>query len=254
MKYFLKLLILLILSFLFSFQEIVNILPVDKYGERKINDFSSKNIGFSLDIREIKNNDKINLQYSSSSSVDESTILYYWANEIYTSKNFTKIPAKKNHYCGGSSTSEDFMKGKTYTKYCNIEKENNYNTLIIIVNKQKSNGFSYTNFQITHTKYDTSKIILIIVLCIFASIFIVIIIASIYICCRRINKIPSTTLAPITYNDNNQNYNYNNNQYNFNNNATPNYNQNNYQGYNYQGNNYQGYNYQGNNYQGYNYH
>lgn len=53
MKYFWKLLILLILSFLFSFQEIVNILPVDKYGERKINDFSSKNIGFSLDIREI---------------------------------------------------------------------------------------------------------------------------------------------------------------------------------------------------------
>ena len=78
--------------------------------------------------------------------------------------------------CEGISRSE--ILGKvTYSIYYIVDKQNNsYNTLIIQVNRQND----YNDYEVSHTKYNTNKIMYIIIVSIIGLIIIVIIIGIIY--------------------------------------------------------------------------
>ena len=130
--------------------------------------------------------------------------------------------------CQGNSRSE--ILGKvTYSIYYIVDKQNNsYNTLIIQVNRQND----YNDFEVSHTKYNTNKIMIIIFIFVFVLIFLFVIIGVIYEKCYK--RISLQNYRLMGTNNNNENHiHYNNNQYNnFNSNSNTNSNQ----YFNYQGN------------------
>ena len=225
MKHFKKLILfLIILSF--SYEEEQQYIPIDKYGKEKKNNFIESNIMFALDIREIK--ESIYLTYSSSVKINLNLIQYYWSKENYKNIHNLIVDSNIKSSCEGISRSE--ILGKvTYSIYCIVDKQNDsYNTLIIQVNRQNY----YNDFEVSHTKYNTNKIMIIIFIIVFVLISLFIIIGIIYEKCYK--RIYVQNYRFMDTNNNNENYTpYNNNQYNnFNSNSYTNSNQ----YFNYQGN------------------
>ena len=159
MKYSI-ILILLLISISLSFN--LSYISIDKYGKYKIKNFTESYVVFTLDIREIKNNNNnfIYLKFSSSNQIYNSGILYSWSYENY--KNITFIQAYNfytNIKCVARKT--EIFDHITYSHYCSFNNKNNsYNTLIIKVYRRiPEKNVAYNNFEIYHNKYNIIKII-----------------------------------------------------------------------------------------------
>ena len=164
------------LSFLNSEQ--LEIIPIEKYGKKKINDFS-KHILFSLDISDIKKGENIYLTYSSSNPMNDLYATYYWTKDNYKKVNRNNTINAYSAQSSGNSVTTIGGK-KTYSFYYYLEKiDSSYNTLVIYLLKGTSlHYFEY--LEIKKTKNNPMTGILI-----FVVVFILIILVSIICCCCK---------------------------------------------------------------------
>ncbi len=169
------------LSFLNSAQ--LEIIPIEKYGKKKINDFY-QHILFLLDIRDIKKGENIYLTYSSSNPMKDLYATYNWTKDYYKNVNINNTINAYSVKSSGSS--ETTIAGKkTYSFYYYLEKiDSSYNTLVIYLVKGPSlHYFEY--LQIQHTKNNPMTGILIIVVVILIILVVGIISCCCKCCCRN---------------------------------------------------------------------
>lgn len=138
--------------------ENVKYIPIDKYQEYKIKKVSKKSYKFSLDIRNIKVNDFIYLDYLSS-DILEIDPFYYWSKDNYKNvSSYSNYTTK--HKCQDMISEMEVLGEITYSIHCKVQKINSsYNTLIIDVNTE---NYKNVFFEISHSRFShLTKVLLV---------------------------------------------------------------------------------------------
>jgi hypothetical protein len=151
--------------------ENVQYIPIDKYQEYKIKKISKNSYKFSLDIRNIKVNDFIYLDYLSS-VILEIDPFYYWSKDNYKNvSSYSNYTTK--HKCQVMISEMEVLGEITYSIHCKVQKINSsYNTLIIDVNTE---NYKNVFLEISHSRFShVTKVLFIIGLIIGIILFFVI--------------------------------------------------------------------------------
>ena len=129
--------------------ENVQYIPIDKYQEYKIKKISKNSYKFSLDIRNIKVNDFIYLDYLSS-VILEIDPFYYWSKDNYKNvSSYSNYTTK--HKCQVMISEMEVLGEITYSIHCKVQKINSsYNTLIIDVNTE---NYKNVFLEISHSRF-----------------------------------------------------------------------------------------------------
>ncbi len=129
--------------------ENVKYIPIDKYQEYKIKKISKNSYKFSLDIRNIKVNDFIYLDYLSS-VILEIDPFYYWSKDNYKNvSSYSNYTTK--HKCQVMISEMEVLGEITYSIHCKVQKINSsYNTLIIDVNTE---NYKNVFLEISHSRF-----------------------------------------------------------------------------------------------------
>ena len=174
-QFFLFLLIIII-TIKFS---LANYYPIEKYSSKEI-EIQEKKYNFSLNIKDFKIGETIYLKIKCEIKIKEKDIIYYWSQDNFQNIKNVSLNSSKNS-CSRFTSHYSLGSKSIYINYCYVNKELDYNSLIIQIET-----YYRGNLTITNTKYNTISLILIIV---FSSLFFLfILIMVIIIICRKKNR------------------------------------------------------------------